>query len=316
MKAQHLIGFGLAALLAAPVLAQDYPTQPITFYVAAAPGGPIDILGRMVADGLTDLLPQPVVVENRPGQGGQLAAMLTSTMAGDGYSFLVTSGGIAALPVTGQEFTLDPSSDFTPVALMASAPRILLANAEAPFDTFPELIAYATENPGMVNFGDMGGTNTLDMAMIAARSGLSVASIPYAGSASEVETALAAGEIQIALDTFSSARNFLEQGRTKALAVGSATPLARLPEVPTLGETVEGLTTSAAWYAVMAPAGVPAEIVTLLNGHINAILSEPENQAVIDGFGLDADLGDAAHLATRVANDVAFWQEAAAALNP
>lgn len=314
MKTRHFLGLGLAALTAAPALAQDYPAQPITFYVAAAPGGPIDILGRMVADGLTDLLPQPVVVENRPGQGGQLAAMLTSTMAGDGYSFLVTSGGIAALPVTGQDFTLDPTQDFTAVALMASAPRILLANADAPFDTFAELIAYAGENPGGVNFGDMGGTNTLDMAMIAARSGLDVASIPYAGSASEVETALAAGEVQIALDTFSSAHNFLEQGRTKALAVGSAAPLARLPDVPPLGDTVEGLTTSAAWYAVMAPAGLPEDIVTLLNTHINAILSEPENQAVIDGFGLDADLGDASHLAQRVAQDVSFWQDAAAIL--
>lgn len=302
---------GAAMLLASGVAqADEYPGKPITLLVGAAAGGPTDILARIVADGLKDKLPQPVIVENRPGQGGQLANVLLSNAAPDGYTIAVTSGGIAALPFTGQDFKLDPVADFSHVALMASATRILLASENAPFSDAKGFLEYAKANPGKINYGDMGGTNTLDMGLLASKAGVEVSSIPYAGSASQVQAAIAAGEVDVALDTFSSARNFLEQGKTKALAVGTTARYATLPDVPSIGEFIPGYESSSAWYAVIGPKGVPAEIVQKLNAEINAVLEQDANKTKIAALGLDLKTGTPDDLAGLMKKDNALWAEA------
>ena len=305
---------GSAALLAAGLVhAQDYPTKPINFVVAAGPGGPSDTIARIVADGLKTRLPQPVVVENRPGQGGQLATVLVGGAAPDGYTFLVTTGGLASLPVAGQDFKLDPATDFEPVVQMTSAARVLLARADAPFNDAASFIAYAKANPGKINFGDMGGTNTLDMALLASRAGISVASIPYAGSAAQVQPAIAAGEIDIALDVYSSARNFLEQGRTKALAVGTAGRHAKLPNVASISDAIPGYEASSAWYAIVAPKGTPANVIEKMNTEIRAILAQPEVLEKVAGLGLDVTTGTPAELGALIRKDMVMWKEAAEA---
>jgi tripartite-type tricarboxylate transporter receptor subunit TctC len=298
---------------AAPALAADFPNRPITLVVGASPGGPTDLMARIIADGLKESLPQPVVVENRPGQGGQLATMLVSRAEPDGHTLLLTSGGLAALPVTGQGFTLDPAADFTPIAMLATATRILLANADAPFDDVAGLIDYARANPQKVNYGDMGGSNTLDMALLAKRAGITATSIPYAGSSAQVEAALASGEIHIALDTYAGASNFLEQGKTKALAVGSAGRFEKLPDVASISETIPGYETSMGWYAVIGPKGIPAEIVADLNARIRAVVESPENRKRIEGFGLVLATGAPEELGQQIVKDVALWVEAASA---
>ncbi|WP_378949799.1 Bug family tripartite tricarboxylate transporter substrate binding protein [Mesorhizobium sp. ANAO-SY3R2] len=310
MKFTQFVAGMAFALVAGTAQAEDYPSKPITLLVGAAAGGPTDILARIVADGLKTRLPQPVVVENRPGQGGQLANVLISNAAADGYTLAVTSGGIAALPFTGQDFKLDPVEDFTDVALMASATRILLASADAPFSDAKGLIEYAKANPGKVNYGDMGGTNTLDIGLLASKAGIEISSIPYAGSASQVQTAIAAGEVDIALDTYSSARNFLEQGKTKALAVGTAARYETLPDVPSIGEFVPGSESSSAWYAIIGPKGIPAEIVGKLNAEINGVLEEEGNRKKIAALGLDLKTGKPADLEALMKKDSALWAEA------
>lgn len=314
MKLKLLLAGVALAFVTSASQAEDYPTQPITLIVGAAAGGPTDILARIVADGLKTRLPQPVVVENRPGQGGQLATVLLSNAKADGYTLAVTSGGIAALPITSVDFKLDPVGDFTDVALMAKATRFLIARADAPFNNTQELIEYAKSNPGDINYGDMGGTNTLDMALFTSKAGVEFSSIPYAGSASQVQTALAAGEIDIALDTYSSARNFLDQGKTKAIGVGSATVSATLPDVAPMGAAIDGYESSSAWYAIIGPKGMPDDIVTKLNTEINAVLDLPENREKIGSLGLGLELGSPADLEALMKNDTALWAEASKAV--
>jgi tripartite-type tricarboxylate transporter receptor subunit TctC len=295
----------------APAIAADFPTRPITMIVPAAPGGPQDIIARILSEGVQQKAKYRIVVENRPGQGGQLGLQLTAQASPDGYTLGIAASNIAALEIVGENWKLDPFNDFSHVIRIAGATRMLIASAQSPFKTLEELLAYAKANPGKVNFGDLGGTNTLDFALFTAMAGVRIAHVPYSGSSAKVQAALATGEVDLALDTLSGARTMLDQQKTRVLGVGSASRDAVAPNAPAIAERVPGYQASGAWYGIFGPAKIPADIVAKLYADMKAAIDDPATRQRIEGLGLRLIGGDGREMQAQIKIELENFRDAA-----
>jgi tripartite-type tricarboxylate transporter receptor subunit TctC len=273
----------LAVLLSFPVLAaeQTYPSKPIRLVVPFPAGGSLDVVARAIGQKLTEAWGQPVVIDNRPGAGGNIGADLVAKSAPDGYTILEGALSTHAVNVSlYAKMPYDPIKDFAPITLVAVTPNVLVLNAAFPVNSVPELLAYARANPGKLSFGSgsNGSAGHLAGELFKTEAGVDMVHIPYKGGAPALQ-ALLAGDTQLMFDNLANSAAQLKAGKLKALAVTTAKRSSLMPELPTLSETGLPGFDIYTWWGFMAPAGTPKEIVAKWNAEVTRILNSPEMKA-------------------------------------
>ncbi len=263
--------------IAQSAVAQQYPNKPIRMLIPAPPGGGTDILGRILASGITDLWSQIVVVDNRGGASGRIGGAAVAKANPDGYTLLFTYGGVltTGLPLF-RELPFDPIKDFAPVAMMAHVPGILVAHPSFPAKTVAELIKLAKAKPGALNHGagSIGTTSHLNMELFKQMAGIDMLLISYPGDG-PLLIALLGGHVQVSFGNVVSTWPHLQSGRLRPIAVATAQRLANLPEVPTIAESGLPGYEALLFYALFAPAKTPPAIVTKLNQAVQQVRQIP-----------------------------------------
>jgi tripartite-type tricarboxylate transporter receptor subunit TctC len=271
-----VLSFALAAPLA--VLAQAYPAKPIRYVVPFPPGGATDTLARAIAQKLSESMGQPVVIDNRPGAGGNIGIEAAVRSPADGYTIVtVATATVAINPTLYRNLSFDAGRDLTPVAFIAYVPNILVVNPSVPAGTLSELIAYLKANPGKVNYASPGSGNSSHLAgeMFKQRAGVEITHVPYKGDAPAF-TDLVGGQVQMMFAIMVTAVPHVKSGRLKPIALAGLQRAPSLPDVPTLSESGLPGFDAGAWFGVMAPAGTPKDIVSRLNVEINKALQSQE----------------------------------------
>jgi tripartite-type tricarboxylate transporter receptor subunit TctC len=299
-----LIGLGLAG----PAQAQSYPSRPIKLIVATLPGGPIDVMGRLIAQHLSTTLGQ-IIVENRAGAGTTLGAKAVASAEPDGHTLLLGNAATLAIgPTLYKNAGYDPLTSFAPVAFLSSVPYVMIVSPAVPVRTVPELVAYAKAHPGKLSFGV---PNAAPPHMLAAwfkaLTGTDIVIVPYKG-ASAVFIDMLGGRIQAGFETTSVVFGHLQEGKIKALAVATPARLPALAQVPTMIESGFPDFIGSSWTSVMAPAGTPRDIVGKLNGAINAGINSPQMQARFRELAADARPGTPDEVAAFIANEIPRWR--------
>ena len=288
--------------------AQSYPSKPIRLIVPFAAGGPIDVMGRLVAQSLSSALGQQVVVDNRPGASGAIGTRAAASAEPDGYTLLIGSvTTFATGPLLAKNLGYDPLKDFVPVALIASTPFALVVAPSLPADTPSELIAYARANPGKLNFGTPVGTLAhLTGELFRIKAGIDVVVIPYKGAATAV-TDLIGGQVDMTFEPTSVLVAHIHDAKMRPLAVTSAARIAQLPDVPTMIESGLKDFTSYSWTGLVAPAGTPAPIVERLNAAINQGLKSPDMTSNLGRLGAQTRVGSPRDFAAFIAEETQKW---------
>lgn len=266
----------LAALAASSAHAQNYPNRPIRVLVPFAAGGAVDVLARLIGAKLSDALGQAVIIENRPGAGGNLAPDVLVKSASDGYTILQTTNGLSISPSLYKTLPFDVSKDFIAVTQLVASTLVLVANPKLEANNVAELVALAKSKPGALNYGSTGIGNPLHltMEMLKSQTGIDIQAVPYRGDA-PANAALIAGEIQLGVMPMATTLPLVESGRLKALAIGGAKRSPAAPNVPTVGETIRGFESSS-WQGYFVPAGTPREIVVKLQQETAKVLKLPD----------------------------------------
>jgi tripartite-type tricarboxylate transporter receptor subunit TctC len=269
----------LAVLTATSAFAQNYPNRPIRILVPFAAGGAVDTLARLIGLKLSESLGQAVIIENRPGAGGNLAPDALVKSPPDGYTILQTTNGLAISPSLYKTLPFDVNKDFIAVTQLVQSQLILAANPSLPANNVAELIALAKAKPGGLNYGSTGIGNPLHltMEMLKSATGIDIQAVPYRGDA-PANAALIAGEIQLGVMPMATTLPLVEAGRLKALAIGGANRVPATPNTPTIGETIPGFE-STSWQGYFVPAGTPREIVQLLQRETAKVLKLPDVMA-------------------------------------
>jgi tripartite-type tricarboxylate transporter receptor subunit TctC len=290
-----------------------WPTRPIRMIVAFAPGGPTDIVARVIGQRLSEQVGQPVLVENRPGAGGNLAADLAAKAAPDGHTLFYNTSAVTIAPALYGKVPYDTLKDFVPVSTTATNAMIVMVHPAMPVRTIGELVAYARAHPGKLNYASSGtGTIThLASAALGSQLGLTMTHVPYKGSAPALVD-LAAGVTQLMTDTVNSALPYVKDGRLRALAVTMPRRLAVLPDVPTLSETVMAGMEMSAWQGVMVPAGTPAPVVQRLGAELAKVLAHPETRAKLIAQGTEILGSTPEEYAAYLRSELARWSKVVA----
>ena len=288
MKLSKLIAAFTLIVAAALSHAQPYPAKPIRMILAFPPGGPTDIVARVLAQKLTEQMGQQVIVDNKPGAGGNIGAELAARAPNDGYTMFYNTSAIVINPALYGKASYDTLKDFVPVALTAAIPMVLVVHPSLPARNMKEFVDLVKSKPGQMSYSSSGtGTIThLASAMLTAQMGLNAVHIPYKGSAPGLVD-LAAGQTQFMTDTINTAIAYIKDGRMRAIAVTSAKRSSVLPDLPTFHEAGLPGFDAAAWQGVVLPAGAPSEVVTKLNTEITKALQDAAVRARLAGQGAD-----------------------------
>jgi len=299
-----------ALALARPAAAQSFPTRPIRMIVPFPPGGPIDTMGRMVANDLSNRLGQQVIVDNRAGAGSTLGTKMAAAGEPDGYTLLFgSSGSLAVAPALYTTLDLDPLKAFVPVAKVSLLPHVFVVSNDLQVKSVKELVAYAKQHPGQLNFGaGLGTPPHLLGTLFKSKADIDVVYVPYKGSANSV-TDLMAGRVQFMIDGLITLYPLIRDGKIRAIAIARAERWPALPDVPTLVESGFPDFTIDAWTGVVAPAGTPATIVAKLNDAVNAGLRAPDSKATLAKFSAIADTGTPADFGAFLAAALPRWAE-------
>ena len=250
----------------AAAVAADYPSRPIKLVVPYAAGGPTDVLGRLVGEYLGRDLKQPVIVENKAGAQGAIAAEMVARAEPDGYTLFVTAASIFVLnPQLYKKLNYDPIKDFRMLALITDLPVVMEVHPSVPAKTVAEFVAYAKQNPGKLNFGSAGTGGTIHLAgeMFKQMAGVDLVHVPYKGAGPAL-TDLLSGNIQLMFDTFGTALPPVKAGRLRPLGVSSGQRISDLPDVPTIAESGYPDYSVGVWYGVSAPSKIPDEVAQTL----------------------------------------------------
>ena len=304
--------FWVLACLPAGAQAQavgaDYPNRPIRMIVAFPPGGPTDIVSRVIAKRLGEQLGQTVVIENKPGAGGNIGAEAAAKAAPDGYTLFYNTSAITIAPGLYSKVGYDPVKDYAPVSSTAAVPMVLMVNPRMPVKSVSEFIDYAKANPGKLNYGSTGsGTIThLATAAFAASAGLQLQHIPYKGSAPNIAD-LAAGVTHLTIDTLNSSLALIKDGRVRPLAVTTLRRSAIAPDLPTLNETAFPGMEMSAWQGIVVPSGTPPAIVEKLNAEVRKALKHPEVMEKMAAQGTDILGSTPQEYATYIRGELQRW---------
>jgi tripartite-type tricarboxylate transporter receptor subunit TctC len=299
--------FRAAVLLALSVCpsvsgrAQQYPSRPITIVVGYAPGSTSDLLARTLADPLQSRWGQPVVVDNRPGAGSNIAGAYVAKSAPDGYTLLVaTDATLTSNVFLYKSMPFDPVKDFAPVIKAGDNIIALAVNPELPIKSVADLIDYAKKSPGQLSYGSSGTGSPHHLAgeLLAQLTGLQLTHVPYKGGGPAVND-LVGGHIPLAFLSLSAARQLHDTGKIRIIATVEKARYAGMPNIPVLGETVPGFEMSS-WVALVAPAGTPAHIVSRVNETVGSVLREDQIQKKLGELGLAVTGGSPSDLAQTI----------------
>jgi len=308
MRTRRRLALALCLVLPA-CLALAQSDKPVRFVVGFTPGGPSDILARALAAKVGETRGQPVVVENRPGAGGNLAAEVVAKSAPDGNTWLLGNNSILATNAAlYSHLPFDPVKDFAPVALVGIQPNMLVVHPSVPAQSVAELIAFAKQHPGKLNYASTGAgvASHLSAELFKSMTGIDMVHVPYKG-AQPALTDLIAGQCQVMFATTASAIPYVKAGRLRALAVTSAQRSPSLPGLPTVAEAGVPGFESTTWHGVVVPAGTPPAIVERLNHDINAALREAELRKRLDALGVEVAGGTPQQFAAYIATEIPKW---------
>jgi tripartite-type tricarboxylate transporter receptor subunit TctC len=302
---------GLAALLAIspPVAAADYPNRPVTLVVAFTPGGPSDVLARIVGKKMEQLLGVPFVIENRPGAGGNLAAETVAHATPDGYTLLMGNNSILATNESlYKRLNYSPEKDFTPITLVGTQANILVVNPEVPARSLKELIALAQAQPGKINFASSGYGAAAHLAgeLFKSEAKVNIVHVPYKGAAPALQDVIA-GHDQMMFATAASVIGHIEGGRVRALAVTTPKRTRILPDLPTMDE--EGLKgfDASTWHGLVAPAGTPPQVIGVLHDAAVKALNDAGVQASLGKLGVDIVGDTPQEFQTYINSEIPKW---------
>lgn len=306
--ASLLIAFAIAMASIIPVRAEaPYPNRPIRIIVPFGPGGFADFTVRILGQKLTERTGAQVVVENRPGAGGIVAANAVLASPPDGYTLFVYSSGIVLSKYLLKSMPFDPVTAFAPISTMALFDLLLLVRADSPLHTLKDALAAARADPQKFSVGTIspGSTQNVTAELVRAVSGAPMTIVPHRTS-SEVLTALLRGDVQMGVDTYAALKSAVDTGQLRAIASSGSKRSQQQPGVPTLREdgieaTVDG------WNSLVAPAGTPREIIAYLNGHVRAIIADPDYQKRMIDLGGEPVTGTPEELEARLKSDAEMW---------
>jgi len=308
------LGLGLGALTSAQ--GEPYPARPIKIIVPTPAGGPVDVIGRLVANHLATANGQTVVVDNRPGAGNTIGSKEAAQAEPDGHTLLYSSAsGLVLAPMLQKNAGYDPITSYAPIALVAQSSTILVVHPSVPAHTVAELVAHARANPGKVNFssGGIGVLPHLIGEWFKSRAGIDIVHVPYRGGGPSIND-LVGGQVQMTFEGVSVLRPLIESGKLRALAVTSAKRLPQLPDLPTMIESGFPDFVSVSWTGLLAPARTPREIVDRLNAQINAGVASPEFTAALARLGNEPLGGTPQDFANLIKADIAKWAPVVKAL--
>jgi tripartite-type tricarboxylate transporter receptor subunit TctC len=274
--------------LASHAAAQNYPVKPIRLVVPFAPGGPADVIGRIIAQQLYVILGQSLVIENRGGAGGTIGARFAAMADPDGYTLMFANTSTMSInPAVYRHLDYDPAKAFAPVALIGTTSNIVVVNPALPMKTIAELVAYGKANPGRLSYSTPGAGTPPHMIgeMFKQRAGLDITHVPYKGGGSATQDVVS-GQVSLTFENPAVALPLVLTGQIRALAVTSDARNPRIPDVPTLSETIPGFV-SASFTGIVAPAAVSPVIIARLNAAINESLKAPTVQATLDQLSVE-----------------------------
>ena len=276
-------------LFVSAAAAQSYPSKPIRFVVPYPPGGPLDTVARLLGQKVAESVKQPVIVDNKPGAGGNIGAGAVAKSPADGYTILMGAVATHAInPTLYASIPYDPVKDFQPVTQLASTPNVLIVNNSVPAANVRDFIAYAKAHPGKLNFGSgsTGSAGHLAGELFKAMAGVDMTHVPYKGAAPAMQD-LIGGQVQVMFDNFASANAQVKAGKVKALAVTTAKRSTLAPELPTIGESgLPGFDINT-WFGIFVPAGTPRDVVDRLHAEFTRALALPDIRERLVNLGAE-----------------------------
>ncbi|HEV7799569.1 MAG TPA: tripartite tricarboxylate transporter substrate binding protein [Burkholderiales bacterium] len=307
--ASSLAAAAVYLMIAAPIPAQDYPVKPVRFVIAFSPGGPSDILTRLIGSKLAESLGQPFIFDNRPGAGGNVAGEIVAKSPADGYTLLMGNNSILATNASlYKNMSFDPVKDLAPVALLASQPNILVVHPSVPVKSVKELIAFAKAHPGQLNYASSGSGAAAHLAaeLFKSMAGVSMVHIPYKG-ASPALVDMLAGQCQVMFATALSVQPYLQSNRLRPLAVSTAKRSRMMPQLPTVAEAGVPGFEATTWHGIVSTGGTPAAIINKLNAEINRILKLPDVNSTLTRQGAEVLGGTSQEFAAYVKAEIPKW---------
>ena len=314
---RRLVLVAFALLFTTTAWAQSYPNRPIRVIVPTPPGGPVDVMARLLCNALPAYLGgQSVVVENKPGAGNIIGSKLAAEAAPDGYTLHVSSvSGLVLSPMIHKNPGYNAAS-FAPIALITETPQVLVVSPQSPIKSVADLVAYAKAHPGKLNYssGGIGTFPNLTAELFKKITGTEIVHVPYKGGHLALN-AVMAGETQLTFDTLPTSLPLVKAGKLRAIAISGKTRVPELPEVPNMQELGYPLLTTGAWTAFVAPKGTPPQILARLNAAANAALHSEPMKGMLAKMGADARGGTAQDLASYISEETAKWQPVIADLH-
>ncbi|WP_454731267.1 MULTISPECIES: Bug family tripartite tricarboxylate transporter substrate binding protein [Cupriavidus] len=290
---------------------ESWPSRPIKWVVPYPPGGTTDMLARIVGTKLSERLGQPVVIENKPGAGGDVGTAYAAKQAADGYTIVMGNiGPIAVNPTLTPDANFSPTRDLAPVTLLAEVPNLLVVNPQLPVKSVKDLIQYAKQQPNPLSYATPGNGTSLHLAgeLFASTAGLRMVHVPYRGSGPGLNDTMA-GHVPIMFDNMPSALNLVKSGKLRALAITSPVRSPLLPDVPTMTEAGLSNYQITGWFGVLVPIATPKPIVTRLDAEIQAVLKMPEVRAKIGDLGAIISGASQDEFGRFIQQESAKWQK-------
>lgn len=294
--------------------AQEFPNKPVRILVPFPAGGAVDIIARLMSSDMATSLGTSVVVENRPGASGNIAFDAVAKAPGDGYTLIMASASLAINKSLIKATPFDPRKDFTPIALIAMVPSVLVVNKDLPVKTVQELIAYGKANPGTLNYGSNGNGTTQHLAatMFSLRNGVGITHVPYKG-VDQLLPDLVSGRIQMSFNNVASMQSQLTSGNIRALAVGREQRWAGMPQLPTYTEAGIGGLEYASWVGLLGPAGLPPVVLDKLGKAVTVALANAQTRERIEAGGNELKASSPVAFSTFFNQEIDNWAKAIAA---
>jgi tripartite-type tricarboxylate transporter receptor subunit TctC len=291
--------------------AADYPTRPVTLVIGFAPGGPSDVMARLLTRKMEEILKQPLIIENRVGGGGGIAATAVARATPDGHTLLLATGSSLAINVSlYKNLGYDPEKDFEPISLVGVQTNVLYAHPSLPAKTLTDFVAYAKANPGKLSFGS-GGVGTpahLAGELLRIKAGIEYTHVPFRGTGPALQSVIG-NHVPTAFNPPSPLVPHLQSGAIKAIAITTLKRTPALPDVPTIAESGYPGFDAATWHAIVAPAGLPADVRTKLHQAIHQTLNEPATRKAFADLGVDVVNSTPAELRAYIKSEIPKWAE-------